>query len=191
MSLAAEPLLLPTIDEPSRRRRLQAVERPARRRRPKLAYAIMALAGAALIGAIQIGLSIATTQDSFVVAKLTQENRELTWQAQAASEEIAGLSSPQALAVSAANLGLVVGGSANYLRLSDGALIGAGGEASQASTVDPRGAGAVPNALVSDTPKASAGASAAQGVQPKAENIPVVDTNVPPPAEGLPTPSFQ
>jgi len=190
MSLAAEPLLQPAADEPSRVRRLRAVENPSRRRRPRLAYAVVAMAGAALIGALQIGLTIATTQDSFVVAKLTEQNRELTWQAQAASEEIAGLSSPQALASSAASLGLVVGGNANYIRLSDGALIGAGGAGTTASTVDPRGAGAVPNALIADTPKTTAGDAATQGVQPTGGS-PAVDTNVPPPAQGLPTPSLR
>ncbi|WP_424935977.1 MULTISPECIES: hypothetical protein [Bacteria] len=191
MSLAAEPLLQPAVDEPTRGRRLRAVESPSRRRRPRLAYAIVAMAGAALIAALQIGLTIATTQDSFVVAQLTEQNRELTWQAQAASEEIAGLSSPQALASSAASLGLVVGGNANYIRLSDGALIGAGGAGATASTVDPRGAGAVPNALVSASSKPTAGETAGQGAQPGTGEAPVVDPNVPPPAQGLPTPSLR
>ncbi|MDA4894192.1 hypothetical protein PFZ55_45780 [Streptomyces sp. MS2A] len=187
MSLAAEPLLLPGTEEPGRERRLRPLERPASRRRPKLVYAIVALAGAGLIGIAQIALSIATTQDSFTVAQLTQQNKELTWQGQAAAEELAGLSSPQSLAAAAADLGLVVGGSANYIRLSDGALIGAGEGAGYASTVNPRGSGAVPNALVSDTPEETAGAPVSEGVEPVTETP---DTNVPPQAEGLPTPSF-
>ncbi|GAA5152228.1 hypothetical protein GCM10025768_19910 [Microbacterium pseudoresistens] len=191
MSIAAEPLILPVVDEPTRERRLRPVEAPVRRRRPRVAYAVLALAGAALIGAVQMGLSIATTQDSFVLSDLAQQNKELTWQAQAIEDDLAGVNSPQSLAVAATNLGLVVGGTANYLRLSDGAVIGAAGEPNWLSSVEPRGAGAVANALVSDTPTPAPGSATGDGVEPTQEGEPVVDPAVPPAADGLPTPSMQ
>lgn len=190
MSLASEALLLPLVDEPGEARRLRALEAPARRRRPKLVYAIVALAGAAIIGLVQIVLSIAITQDSFVVSSLTQQNRDLSWQQQAADEQLAGLSSPQALASAAEGLGLVVGGNVNYLRLSDGAVIGSAGPAAWGSTIDPKGAGAVPNALIRNTPPAATTPAPQQGVQPEVGTTPAVDTNVPPAAEGLPTPTI-
>ncbi|MBS1675149.1 MAG: hypothetical protein JSS74_14435 [Actinobacteria bacterium] len=183
-------LLEPEFEQPRRSEHLHAVDRPARRR-PKKAYAITALAGALLIGAAQIALTIATTQDSYVADKLSQQNRELTWRAQAAAQELDGVSSPQALASAAAKLGLVVGGSASYLRLSDGGVIGAAGSAPFVSTVNPTGANGVPNALVHDTPPATAAGAAGTGVQPKAADAATADTNVPPTAEGLPTPTIR
>ncbi|GAA4487374.1 hypothetical protein [Microbacterium panaciterrae] len=189
MSLAERTLQQPELDEPIRSRHLRAVERPSRRRRPRLAYAIVALAGAALIGAAQIGLSIATTQDSFVVAQLSRHSKELNWQAQAAAQDLDGISSPQALATQAAKMGLVVGGSTNYLRLSDGSVIGAAGPAAWSSTVDPTKDG-VANALVRDTPSNASAAKPGTGVQPKTGTAPATQAPAPPTAEGLPTPTI-
>lgn len=191
MSLAQNALLTPEFDEPQRSRHLRAVERPARRRRPRVAYAVIALIGAAVIAGAQIALTIATTQDSFTAAKLTQQNKQLTWQAQAAAQDLDGISSPQSLAAEAAKLGLVVGGSASYLRLSDGGVIGAAGAAPTTSTVNPTGTNAVPNALVHDTPPATAVPQGDAGVEPKAQETAPVQSEVPPPAEGLPTPTLR
>ena len=47
---------------------------------------------------------------------------------------------------------MVIDESPNYLRLSDGALLGAGDVSLGASSVDAIGRGAVPNALITDTP---------------------------------------
>ena len=190
MSLAQNALQRPRTVEAAPERHLHAVERSARRRRPRMAYAVVALAGAALIGGAQIALTIATTQDSFVVAKLSQQNRQLTWQAQAAAQDLDGISSPQALATAASKLGLVVGGSASYLRLSDGSVIGAQGAAPTTSTVNPTGAGGVPNALVRDTPPPAAAHAGAAGVEPKTQEQ-APETVVPPTAEGLPTPTIR
>ncbi|UWF76781.1 MULTISPECIES: hypothetical protein [Microbacterium] len=129
-------------------RRLQAVPEPDRRRRPKLAYALLAVGGALAIGAAQMGLSLAATQDSFVLAELTAQQRALTLEKQALSEEIVALSSPQSLASKADALGLVVAGSASYLRLSDGVILGASQSADGRSTVNPNGPSAVGNALL-------------------------------------------
>lgn len=191
MSLAQNARREPAVEEPRIPRHLRAVERPARRRRPRMAYAVVALAGAALIGGAQIALTIATTQDSFVVAKLSQQNRQLTWQAQAAAQDLDGISSPQALATAASRLGLVVGGSASYLRLSDGSVIGAQGPAPWASTVNPTGADGVPNALVRDTPPAATTTTGGAGVEPKAQEQAPAPAVVPPTAEGLPTPTIR
>lgn len=129
-------------------RRLRPLERPAVRRRPRLLGAILAVAGAVAIGAAQMGLSLAATQDSFVVADLNAQQRALTLQQQALNDELAGLSSPQSLASRADALGLVVAGSASYLRLSDGEVLGATDIADWTSTVNPNGANAVGNALL-------------------------------------------
>ena len=107
------------------RRRLEVVAAPAPRRRPRLLYGIIAVAGAVTIGAAQMGLSILTTQGSYEVAQLTREQRDLTYQKQILTDDVAGMNSPQFLAANASALGMVIAESPNYLRLSDGAVLGA------------------------------------------------------------------
>ncbi|PQZ60457.1 MULTISPECIES: hypothetical protein [unclassified Microbacterium] len=142
----------PVVPEKKPQRKLQPVTRPAVRRKPKLAYALVALGGALAIGAAQIALSLATTQDSFTLASLSSQQRELNLKAHALQEELTGLSSPQVLANNAAGLGMVVAGSPSYLRLSDGAVFGTGAGADWTSTVNPEGVGAVSNSLIVEPP---------------------------------------
>lgn len=189
MSLpAVAPRSLPQPEAPTRapRRRLEPVTSTPVRRKPKLAYALAAVAGAMAIGAVQIGLSLAITQDSFVLAGLTSQQHEMDLRTNALQEDLTGLSSPQSLATSAAALGMVVAGSPSYLRLSDGAVFGAGSGASGASTVDPNGAGAVSNALLNDVP---VNASTEDDAAP--DGAPGQSTQELPPAitDGLPSPS--
>lgn len=174
----------PAESRPSRP--LRSVTAPATRRRPKLAYALIALSGAAAIGIAQIGLSLAITHDSFVLADLNSQQRELNLQSSALEDELAGISSPQLLATKASELGMVVAGSASYLRLSDSVVLGANTGAASRSTVDPTGAGAVHNALL----EAQAAREAAEA-PPAADTAPGgADPNLPPPiTDGLPSPT--
>ena len=173
-------------------RRLRVVEEPSRTRRPKLIYGIVALTGALTIGAAQMALSILTTQSSYELSTLTQEARQLTWQKQILYDDVAGLSSPQYLAANASALGMVIAESPSYLRLSDGALLGAGQAALGASSVDAIGRAAVPNALITETPLVTAPKATIEGA-PVETDVAVADggvANTPPPiADGLPTPS--
>ncbi|WP_433584327.1 hypothetical protein [Microbacterium hydrocarbonoxydans] len=145
---ARKPLAAPERPAKAPRPRLTPVPKTAARRKPKLAYALVALGGAMAIGAAQIGLSLAITQDSYTLASLNTQQRTLDLQTDALQEELTGLSSPQALASSAAALGMVVAGSPSYLRLSDGAVFGTGAGADWTSTVNPTGSGAVSNSLL-------------------------------------------
>lgn len=163
-------------------RRLRPVAAPAPRRKPKLAYALAALGGALAIGAAQIALSLAITQDSFALSDLSSQQRELDLRTHALQEELTGLSSPQVLAGEAAELGMVVAGSPSYLRLSDGAVFGAGMGADGTSTVDPNGAGAVGNALVT-APPPEATVTEDGAVPPAAPDLPPAIT------DGLPSPT--
>ncbi len=149
-----QPQVAPPQRETPRapQRRLRPLEAPEARRRPKLAGAILAVSGALAIGAAQMGLSLASTQDSFVVADLTAQQRSLTLEKQALQDELAGLSSPQSLASRADALGLVVAGSASYLRLSDGSVLGASEVSDWTSTVNPNGSNVVSNALLVPDP---------------------------------------
>lgn len=144
-------------------RRLEAVPAPAPRRRPRLLYGVIAVAGAVTIGAAQMGLSILTTQGSYEVSQLTREQRDLTYQKQILTDDVAGLNSPQYLAANASALGMVIAESPNYLRLSDGAVLGAGAAALGGSTIDALGRPAVPNALIADSPLVTAPLSTIEG----------------------------
>jgi hypothetical protein len=185
------PLLPVRRPEVAPTRRLQVVDAPVRRR-PRLVYGVVAVAGAVTIALAQMALSIMTTQGAYEVAALTQQQRELTYQRQILSDEVAGLSSPQYLAANAAALGMVINESPSYLRLSDAAIVGAGAPAAAASAVDAIGRGSVHNALITDTPLVTDPGATIQGV-PMApadgEGAETGSTTPPPIADGLPTPA--
>jgi hypothetical protein len=174
-------------------RRLRAVEAPARRRRPRLLYGVVAVLGAFVIAAAQMVLSIMSTQASYELSALSQEARDLTFQKQILYDDVAGLSSPQYLAANAAALGMVIDQSPNYLRLSDGALLGTGGVSFGSSAVDAIGRGTVPNALIADTPLVTIPEATIDGVPVAPVEVAPEDggvSNTPPPlTDGLPTPS--
>lgn len=176
-------------------RGLRIVAAPARRRRPRLIYGVVAVLGAFLIGAAQMSLSILTTQSSYELAALTQQQRELTWQAQILYDDVAGLSSPQYLAANASALGMVIDESPSYLRLSDAAILGTGAAAVGASSVDAIGRGAVANALITDTPLITDPDATIEGApvetpETDADGAGSSDPHTPPPiTDGLPTPS--
>lgn len=188
----ALPLRRPAT-EPSRR--LHVVDAPARRRRPKLAYGIIAVGGAVAIALAQMGLSILTTQSTYEVAALQQQQRNLTYEKQMLYDDVAGLSSPQYLAANAAALGMVINESPSYLRLSDGAVVGAGAPAADGSTVDAINRGAVQNALISDRPLVTDPGATIQGVpmtatEGSADAGASTGSATPPPiTDGLPTPA--
>lgn len=157
----------------------------ARRRRPRLGGAILAVAGALAIGVAQMGLSLASTQDSFVIADLTAQQRALTLEKQALSDELAGLSSPQSLASRADTLGLVVAGSASYLRLSDGEVRGVGEVKDWTSTVNPNSGTAVGNALLVPEPLPPADGEVADSTTQEGATAPAIPPAV---TDGLPIP---
>ena len=175
-------------------RPLRAVDAPAPARRPRMAYAIVAVAGAVAIAAAQMGLSVLTTQDAYHVAELTDQQRALDLEAQALADEVAGLSSPQYLAANAAALGMVIDASPTYLRLSDAAIIGTGEAAGGASDVDASGASQVGNALVRNTPLVTDPSSTLEGhveePEPEGATPPPAEQELPPPlTEGIPSPN--
>lgn len=181
---------------PARRgpeRGLRVLDQPAPRRRPRLMYGIVAVAGAVLIGVAQMGVSILTTQSSYEIAELTSQQRTLSYQKQMLTDSIAGLSSPQYLAANASALGMVTGQAPTFLRLSDNAVIGTAAGNIGASAINALSQAAVTNALVATTPlvndpAASLGAGAS--VADEAIAAATADTSTPPAiADGLPTPT--
>lgn len=193
-TVVARPLRPAAPERGEARTPLRALEVPARRRRPRLLYAIVALAGALAIAAAQMGLSIVMTQGGYEERSLREQQRQLQWERQSVSEELTGLSSPQYLAANAAALGMVINESPTYMRLSDGRVLGAGTAASWQSTVDAIGRGSVANSLVVDAPLVTEPDATMQGMPetPVEENADavVVDPSQPPAlSEGLPTPA--
>ena len=169
--------------------RLRPVEQPAARRRPRLAYGIVAVLGAAAIVAAQMVVSILTTQDTYAISALTSQQRQLTWDRQILYDEVAGLSSPQYLAANASALGMVISEAPTFLRLSDGALVGASQAAGWQSSIDAVGRGAVANALITQTPLVTDPAATIEGTP--VEVTDETGQSVIPPAltDGLPTPT--
>lgn len=196
---------LPDFPAPVREPRRLHVVAPARRRAPRRLFGVIAVTGALAIVLVQMGLGILTTQSSFEIASLTQQQRDLTYQKQILADDNAGLSSPQYLAANAAALGMVIDESPTYLRLSDGAVIGSDKPADAVSSVDAMGRGSVRNALIADkplvtNPQAPVAPAAAARTDPAAAapTDPAAPTDATPPAEsatppsisdGLPTPA--
>lgn len=177
------------------RRRLRLLDRPGRRRRPRLLYPIIVMATVIAVGGAQMLLTIATTQDSFELAELRSQQRELSLQVQAAKSELQGLNSPQYLASNADALGMVVGGIPAYLRLSDAEVLGTAESAKWLSSIDPNSSVSVSNAIVAETPLITDPASTITGTIQKETTdpttLPVTEPalNLPPAiTEGLPSP---
>ncbi|MFD5225843.1 hypothetical protein ACFWHT_09515 [Microbacterium sp. NPDC058342] len=190
MSLLNARVAPRTEPRPAPARRLRPVTAPVERRRPRIAYAVLAVGGALAVGAAQMGISLAATQDAFVLADLNSQQHELNLQKQALGDEIVGLSSPQALAGKADGLGLVVAGSASYLRLSDGKVLGAGQSADWISTVTPNGSTKVGNALLAPPPNAKKDEKAADAEKSADSAEKDTDPALPPAVtEGLPSPT--
>lgn len=170
-------------------RTLRALDAPLPARRPRLLYGIVAVGGALAIAAAQMGLSILTTQGTYEMSSLTKQQRALAWETQMLQDDVAGLSSPQYLAANASALGMVVGQTPNYLRLSDGAIVGTGGAASSSSSVNALTRAAVTNALISGVPLVTdPDASLESGAT--VDQTLLLNTPTPPAiADGLPTPA--
>ncbi|GAA1062287.1 hypothetical protein [Agromyces bracchium] len=147
---------LPAQTRPARRwapaaapRLRPAPEPGARRARPRLAYAVVALASIGAIAIVQLLLSIAMTQGAYEMDEQLLRQAELQREQQKLSDDLDRLESPQFLAANAEALGMVPNAAPVYLRLSDGAVLGdptaAAGTASSSAAL-------VPNALIDGVP---------------------------------------
>ena len=188
---------LPAQSIPAPRRAIDRLRvlRPAsevtRRAKPRLAYAIIAVAGVAMIIVAQMLLSIAVTQGAYEVDAFQIAQSKLARQEQQLREDLDRVQSPQYLAANAEALGMVPNADPVYLRLSDGAVLGeptaaAGGAAASAPLV--------PNALISGVPlvteqqpvQTPSGGTPGEASAAAPDAPPVAP---PPPSDGLPTPA--
>lgn len=135
---------------------------PSRRARPRIFYALTAVAGVSAIIVAQLLLSVGISQGAYEISSLQSSQSKLGRTAASVNEDLARVSSPQSLAANAEGLGMISNSNPVYLRLSDGAVLGAPASASGSQA---GAASLVPNALLSGStllaqaPKAAAAAA--------------------------------
>ena len=173
----------PGADE---RRHIEIVS-PSTHKRPRVVYAISAVACVGAIVVAQLLLSVGISQGAYEISALRASQVELGRTADSVSEDLIRVSSPQSLAANAEAHGMVSNSTPAFLYLSDGSVRGA---PTSASGDQAGAAGLVPNSLLTGVPLVTRvttggqGASVASGA-PAAGTAPVAVTV----ADGLPSPT--
>ncbi|MGO2659912.1 hypothetical protein [Mycetocola reblochoni] len=151
-STALAPELLPgglPVDNPAPERHITAVpDAPGSRRRPRLTATLTALGGLGLIIVAQLVLGTALSHGAYEISALQTQERNLGWTLQDLNEDVQTISSPQNIARQAQEMGMIVDGSPAYLRLSDSAVLGVPGAATDDAAVPFGDAGMVGNSLL-------------------------------------------
>lgn len=151
-SALATALTLPFPDAlPPRAVEVVAV-RSQRRARPKVAYAVVVVASLGVLMLGQLALSIALSDGAYQIDRLLVTQKEQVRTVQDLSEDIGRLASPQNLAANAEALGMVQNSNPVWLRMSDGAVIGAPTAASGGEGVMGAAGSKVANQLLSGLP---------------------------------------
>jgi hypothetical protein len=120
------------------RRHLEiAPSRAQRRARPRLAHAVVTIAGIGVILLVQLLLSFVLADGAYQISSLQTDQRELLREEQALNERLELLGSTQNLTANAEALGMVASGNPVFLDVTTGGISG--------ST---SGAGALPVNLV-------------------------------------------
>jgi len=168
------------------RRHIEIVS-PSTHTRPRVVYALSAVACVGAVIVAQLLLSVGISQGAYEISALRASQVELGRTADSVSEDLIRVSSPQSLAANAEALGMVSNSTPAYLQLSNGAVLGAptsasGGAAGAASLVPNALLTGVP--LVTQLPAGGQGTSVASGA-PAAGTAPAAVTVV----DGLPSPT--
>jgi len=163
--------------QPGRPARARLTPVPARavaKARPKVAYAIVVLAGVFCIVAAQLLLSVGLSQGAYELSALQDQKTELGWQKQSLADEVEQISSPQYIAANAQALGMVIGGTPAYLRLSDSAIVGVPAAASTDAPLQLGPPSLVGNSLLDGVPLVTAPDQAigSDGTDPGASDEP-------------------
>ena len=123
--------------------------RAQRKARPRVFYALASMGVIFGIIIAQLLLSVAVSSGAYEIASLQQSNKELTRTYQTINQDMDRLSSPQNLAANAEALGMVINNTPVYLRISDGAVLGASVPAdANAGVIAGSASGAIPNSLL-------------------------------------------
>jgi hypothetical protein len=122
---------------------------PSKHARPRVVYALSAVACVGAVVVAQLLLSVGISQGAYEISALRASQVELGRTADSVSEDLIRVSSPQSLAANAEALGMVSNSTPAYLRLSDGAVLGA---PSSATGSQAGAASLVPNSLLTGVP---------------------------------------
>lgn len=123
--------------------------RSQRRARPRLVYALVAVAGLFLILVTQLLLSILLSNGAYQISGLQGTHKELSRDQQTLTESLQVLESPQNLAGRAQQLGMVPNsGSQGWLRLSDGKVLHDPAAAPSGSVLGTDSSTLIPNSLI-------------------------------------------
>ena len=125
-----------------------------RRARPRVAYAIVAIAALGLLLLAQLGISMALSQGAYTLSSLKTEQTGLTRTQASLSEGLKVLESPQNLARNAQALGMIANATPVYLDPRTGRVYGTPtpAVADQATAAT---SNQVPNSLLDDVPLAA------------------------------------
>ena len=153
--------------------------RSQKRARPRVVYALVAVAGLFVILMVQLLLSIWLSDGAYQISGLQQSQRELSRDQQALAESLNTLQSPQNLAGQASALGMVMNtGSQGFLSLAGGVTrvpTPAGAE----TTVAADAATYTPNALITpDITALGATATATASASGAGSGAPAASTGV-------------
>jgi hypothetical protein len=139
----------------------------------------------------QMLLSVALESGAYEIAHLQSANKEASRSYSQMSQDLDRLSSPQHLALNAEALGMLSNNTPAYLRLSDGAVLGAPTSSDGfTNLVAPDGGSLVPNSLLADVPLVTSAPAPAPAPAPSTAgatpaNAGVTEGAVP----GAPTPA--
>ncbi|PYY35783.1 MULTISPECIES: hypothetical protein [unclassified Curtobacterium] len=125
-----------------------------RRARPRVAYAIVAIAALGLLLLAQLGISMGLSQGAYTLSSLKTEQTGLTRTQASLSEGLKVLESPQNLARNAQALGMIANSTPVYLDPKTGTVYGTPTPATPEEATG-NTANQVPNSLLGDVPLAA------------------------------------
>lgn len=164
--------------------------RNQRKARPRAVYALVTVVGLFAILIAQLLLSIVVSDGAYQISGLQQQQRELSRDKQSITEQLQVLNSPQHLAANAVALGMVSSSSMAYLRLSDGAVLGApvAARASDGIAFASDGGALIPNELLTGVPIVAPPGTAQTGADVGAPGTIAPSGSIPSTPVGLPSP---
>ncbi|MDR6572585.1 hypothetical protein J2X60_001225 [Curtobacterium sp. 320] len=154
-----DPAVVPSrAPRPTRQNRPELVEvtptKAQRRARPRIAYAVVAVAALGILLLAQLGISMVLSQGAYTLNSLSAEQTNLSRTQQSLSEELRVLDSPQNLARNAQALGMIANSTPVYLDPKTGRVYGTPtpAVADQATAAT---SNQVPNSLLDEVPLAA------------------------------------
>ncbi|PZE68953.1 hypothetical protein [Curtobacterium sp. MCBD17_021] len=125
-----------------------------RRARPRVAYAVVAIAALGILLLAQLGISMALSQGAYTLSSLKSEQTGLNRTQASLSEDLKVLESPQNLARNAQALGMIANSTPVYLDPKTGTVYGTPKPATPEEATG-NTANQVPNSLLGDVPLAA------------------------------------